>query len=168
MVWSSDCTDSPAVVINHTKHQPSSSSSSTSTSSGILSAVGSSSSPCTKVSSFTTYTAAIAAVNSSIKKSDSRNRPFGAEVNCARFFYMDKFIMLVSKSLSPSLTLSYYLLFCLSVSLFPSRSHSTSLFSTSLLPLSHFLSLSLSLILYLPLSLILYFPLCLPLSIISQ
>ena len=143
MVWSSDCTDSPAVVINHTKHQPSSSSSSTSTSSGILSALGCSSNPCTKVSSFTTYTAAIAAVNSSIKKSDSRNRPFGAEVNCARFFYMDKFIMLVSKSLSPFLTLSYYLLFSISVSLFPSLSHSTSLFSTSLLPFSHFFSLSL-------------------------
>ena len=154
MVWSSDCTDSPAVVINHTKHQPSSSSSSTSTSSGILSALGCSSNPCTKVSSFTTYTAAIAAVNSSIKKSDSRNRPFGAEVNCARFFYMDKFIMLVSKSLSPFLTLSYYLLL----------SHSLS-FHLSFL---YFPSPILSLFLSLSFTLILYIPLCLPLSIISQ
>ena len=135
MVWSSDCTDSPAVIINHTKHQPSSSSISTSTS-GILSAQSSSSNPCTKVSSFTTYTAAIAGVNSSIKKSDSKNRPFGAEVNCARFFYMDKFIMLVSKrNLTSTSSLSrfgksYFLSLLLSLSVCLSLSFSLSLIHT--------------------------------------
>jgi hypothetical protein len=44
---------------------------------------------------YASYSAAIAAVDSNISKVDTRNRPLGAEINAARFFYMDKFIMLV-------------------------------------------------------------------------
>lgn len=92
MVWTSGCTDSPAVVINHTRRQPSSSSSS-----GPSESLSTKINPRTKVSSFSTYSAAISAISNNIKKGDSRNRPFGAEVNCARFYYMDKFIMMVNK-----------------------------------------------------------------------
>jgi hypothetical protein len=53
------------------------------------------------VSSYSSYAAAIAAVDSNISKADTRNRPLGAEINAARFFYMDKFIMLVRTRKGP-------------------------------------------------------------------
>ena len=87
MVWTSNCTDTPAVIISHTKRAPVSSSSSSSS-------LASSGPSRTRLSSFSTYTAAIAAVNNN--KTETRNRPFGAEINAVRFFYRDKFIMLVS------------------------------------------------------------------------
>jgi hypothetical protein len=59
------------------------------------------------VSSYASYAAAIAAVDSSISKADTTNRPLGAEINAARFFYMDKFIMLVREEARDLLLLSY-------------------------------------------------------------
>ena len=105
MLWSVGSQDSPAVIISHTKHQASPSSSACLTQ--AVSALSSSSSsvsqsfaPRVKLASFGSYAAAISAADSSAVKADSRNRPFGAEINAAKFFYMDKFVLLVSYNTS--------------------------------------------------------------------
>lgn len=112
MLWSVGSQDSPSVIISHTKHQASPSSSSSAclalaTSSALStssSSVSQSFARRVKLASFGSYAAAISAVDSSAVKADSRNRPFGAEINAAKFFYMDKFVLLVSQTSPPQVS----------------------------------------------------------------
>ena len=90
-----DCGETAAtadVVISHTRHQPSNHSllttSAPSTSSTTRgSGSGSNAYSSSIVSSFQPST------NTT---ETTRNRPFGAEINVAQFYYMDKFVLLVS------------------------------------------------------------------------
>lgn len=74
-LWKSGRIDSAAVIFSHTKQQPG----------DLLPNVGS-----------LTVSAALSSTTAQMSTKTSRNRPYGDSITSAQFYYMDKFILLVS------------------------------------------------------------------------
>jgi hypothetical protein len=98
-IWSGGRVDAAAVVISHQKRNPSGPLASAAKGAGVVAgaAAGSSSGKGYSSSIVGAFSAASGA--SAAALSAQRNRPFATEINFARFFYMDKFVMLVGSTL---------------------------------------------------------------------
>ena len=96
-IWSGGRIDAAAVVISHQKRNPSGPLASAAKGAGVVAGAASSGSgqgySSSRVGAFSAASGASAAALSA-----QRNRPLATEINFARFFYMDKFAMLVSSA----------------------------------------------------------------------